>query len=62
MAADKIFLATNLLKWYIKQGLEVTRVYEVVEYRFEKCFEGFCDDISKARREGDRDPTKEILG
>ena len=62
MAADKIFLATNLLKWYIDQGLEVTRVYEVVEYRFEKCFEGFCDYISTARRDGDRDPSKEILG
>ena len=62
MAAEKIFLATNLLKWYITQGLVVTKVYEVVEYRFEKCFEGFCDFISTARREGDRDPSKEILG
>ena len=62
MAAEKIFLATNLLKWYITQGLVVTKVYEVVEYRFEKCFEGFCDFISTARRAGDRDPSKEILG
>ena len=62
MAADKIFLATNLLKWYLERGLEVTRVYDVVEYRFEKCFEGFCDFISDARREGDRDSSKEILG
>ena len=62
MAAEKIFLATNLLKWYLLQGLEVTRVYDVVEYRFEKCFEGFCDYISTARRAGDADPSKEILG
>ena len=62
MAAKKIFLATNLLKWYLDRGLEVTRVYDVVEYRFEKCFEGFCDYISDARRLGDIDPSKEILG
>ena len=62
MAAEKIFLATNLLKWYLEQGMEVTKVYEVVEYRFEKCFEGFCDFISDARRKGDVNPEQEILG
>ena len=62
MSAEKIFLESNLLKWYMEKGLEITRVYEVVEYRYEKCFEGFCDYISTARREGDQDPSKEILG
>ena len=62
MGATKIFLATNLLKWYLDRGLEVSKVYEVVEYKFEKCFEGFCDYISEARRLGDSDPSKEILG
>ena len=62
MDATKVFLATNLLKWYLEKGLEVTKVYEVVEYKFMKCFEGFCEYISEARRQGDSDPTKEILG
>ena len=62
MAAKKIFLATNLLKWYLDKGLHVSEIYEVVEYKFEKCFEGFCDYISDARRQGDVEPSKEILG
>ena len=62
MAAKKIFLATNLLQWYLEKGLEVTEIYEVVEYKFEKCFEGFCDFISNARRDGDIEPSREILG
>ena len=62
MAATKIFLATNLLKWYLEKGLEVTKVYEVVEYKFMKCFETFSEYISEARRQGDRYPSKEVLG
>ena len=62
MAAKRIFLATNLLKWYLERGLVVTRIYEVVEYKFKTCFKGFCDNISDARRKGDQDSTKEILG
>ena len=30
--ADKILLITPLLKWYINHGLEVTKIYEVVQY------------------------------
>ena len=29
---DKILLATPLLRWYLEHGLQVTRVYQVVEY------------------------------
>ena len=29
---DKILLATPLLRWYLEHGIEVTRVYQVVEY------------------------------
>ena len=32
MACEKILLATPLLKWYLEHGLEVTRVYQVIEY------------------------------
>ena len=37
--ADKILLITSLLKWYINHGLEVTKIYEVVQYLSVKCFE-----------------------
>ncbi len=32
MKAEKIFLATPLLCWYIEHGLVVTKVYKAVEY------------------------------
>ena len=32
MIGEKILLATPLLKWYLEHGLEVTHVYQVIEY------------------------------
>ena len=40
MKGEKILLAT-LLKWYFEHGLEVTRVYQVVEYTPKPCFKPF---------------------
>ena len=38
LKGDKILLATPLLKWYLEHGLEVTKVYQVVEYTPKPCF------------------------
>ena len=61
MFAEKILLITPLLQWYIKQGLEVTNIYEVTEFIPRACFDGFADQVSEARREGDRDPSTKII-
>ena len=58
---DKILLATPLLRWYLEHGLEVTRVYQVVEYTPIPCFRWFGDAVSTARREGDVHPHKAII-
>ena len=58
---DKILLATPLLRWYLEHGLEVTRVYQVVEYTPNPCFRRFGDAVSTARREGDVHPHKAIV-
>ena len=58
---DKILLATPLLRWYLEHGLEVTRVYQVVEYTPSPCFRRFGDAVSTARREGDVHPHKTII-
>ena len=50
---DKILLATPLLRWYMEHGLEVTRVYQAVEYTPIPCFRRFGEAVSTARREGD---------
>ena len=62
MAAEKIFLSTDLLKWYLEKGLEVTKIWDVVEYKFKNCFGRFCDFVTNARRMSDADPSKDILG
>ena len=61
MFGEKVLLATPLLKWYISHGLEVTRIYQVIEYTPKSCFKSFGEAVSDARRAGDRDPNKAII-
>jgi hypothetical protein len=51
---EKILLATPLLKWYLTHGLQVTNIYQVIEYQPVTCFRKFGDTVSEARRQGDK--------
>ena len=53
--AEKILLGTPLLKWYLEHVLEITKIYQMVEYSLVACFESFGKEVTKARRAGDRD-------
>ena len=59
---DKILLTTPLLRWYIAHGLVVDHVYQVVEYEPKPCFRNVGESVSTARRNGDVDPEKAIIG
>jgi hypothetical protein len=61
LKGDKILLATPLLKWYLEHGLEITKIYQIVEYSPKPCFKPFGDSVSNARRAGDVDPSKAII-
>ena len=62
MKAKKVLLATPLLKWYLEEGLIITKVYQTVEFDLNNNpFNDFVDKVSNARREGDKDPNKSIL-
>lgn len=61
MRARQMLIATPLLKWYLDHGLEVTQIYQVVEYTPKACFKDFVQEVSDARRDGDRDPDKAII-
>ncbi len=62
MKAEKILLATPLLKWYIDKGLVVTKIYQIMEFENNnRCFSDLCDMITKARRDGDKHPDKKII-
>ncbi|KAL9961203.1 hypothetical protein ACROYT_G030104 [Oculina patagonica] len=58
---EKILLATPLLKWYLEHGLEVTRIYQVIQYTPVPCFKPFGEAVSDARRDGDANPDKAII-
>jgi hypothetical protein len=62
MSGSRILIPSPLLKWYLEHGLEVTHIYEVVEYCRMKCFLPFVEMVSDARRAGDRNPAQSILG
>ena len=59
--ATNYTVSTPLLKWYLEQGLEVTKVYSVVEYEPRKSFKWFVDHNSDLRRLGDEHTASEIV-
>ena len=59
---EKLLLATPLLRWYLAHGLIVDRVYQVVEYEPNPCFQRFGESVSAARRAGDADTDRAIIG
>ncbi len=59
--ARQILLATPLLKWYMNHGMVVTKIYQLVEFRQQRCFENFVGEVSDARRHGDTDPDTAII-
>lgn len=51
--ARKIIIGTPLLEWYLKQGLHVARINQVIEFVPGPCFRNFVHEVSTARRLGD---------
>ena len=45
----------------MEHGLVVTTIYQVLQYWPDSCFAQFGEDVSNARRAGDRDPDKAVI-
>ena len=60
--AERILIATPLLRWYLKNNTEITQIYQIIEYQPKKCFKNFIDKVTKFRIEGDKNPDKAIIG
>ena len=58
----KMLMATPLLKWLLNHGIECTAVHTLIQYTPSKCFAKFGEAVVNARREGDADPSKKIIG
>ena len=61
MKAEKFLLSSPLLRWYLKHGMVVTKIYQVIEYNKTKCFKQFVNTVTEARREGDLNPNSTLL-
>jgi len=59
---DKILLGTPLLKFYLDEGLVVTRVLRAIQWRSHLWLEPFADFVSTSRHAADADPNQRILG
>ena len=62
MRGEKILLLSELLKWYLEQGLVVSRIYRLVEFERAPILKPFGESVAEARCTGDSDPAKQLLG
>ena len=62
MKAEKILLFTPLIVWYLRHGLKITAVHQLIEFERGKPFEWFPEEVANTRREADKDVSKKILG
>ena len=46
-------LTTPVLRFYLEQGLELTRIFFFIQYTAENSFVSFVDKVVQSRREGD---------
>jgi len=59
--AKKAMFTSLLLQWYLKHGLVITKIYQIVQYTPQACFQNFVDQVTEARRSADVDPNKAII-
>ena len=57
----KVLINSNMAKFYLEMGLQITKIYEFVEFYPVKCFEQLGNQIADVRRAGDSDPSKQVL-
>jgi hypothetical protein len=58
---EKGLLITPLLQYYIKLGLKLQKIYQVVEYEGGYPFKEFVNNMVEARRKGDENPQSGVV-
>ncbi len=61
MKAEKILLHSKLAQWYLNHGMEISRIYEAIEFIPSACFKKFTKGVTDARKAAQLDPKKSIL-
>ncbi len=62
MFGEKILLYAPMVKFLLRHGLVITKTYSFIKAARGRPFKHFADDVSNARREGDADKNKEMIG
>ena len=62
MKAEKMWANAEYLVWLLEKKIKVTAVHTMILYKEGKPFAFFPEEISKARREADKDPAKKLAG
>ena len=62
LSGQRILLYAPLLKWYIDHGVEITKVHRTIDYKPKKIFPWFVNEVTEARRTGDKEKDKALLG
>ncbi len=60
--AREFLVNTALLKFYIKMGMRVDKIHQVVEYVETHCFRNFVDEVTYYRKQAQLDPDKAVIG
>jgi hypothetical protein len=61
MSLTNGLLATELVRWYLKKGLEITKIHELHEYTRGQPFRAFVEQVADDRRKGGaHDPIAKI--
>ena len=61
MFAKKQLFITPLIQWYLKMGLEISKIYQVIEFTPRKCFQNFANNVSDDRRAGDSNQNMRVV-
>ena len=61
MKAKKIFLYTPLIEWYLRHGLGLAAVHQLMEFEPGMHFPWFPEEVTNPRRKADKDPLKKQL-
>jgi hypothetical protein len=57
----EIVLYAPLLRWYLQQGLVITKFHCAIKYTPRESFKQFADEVSDTRRAGDVDKAYELI-
>ncbi len=59
---EKMWIMSPLAKWYLDKGLEISKIYQFLEFDNNENFSEVVDEIIKYRRLGDIDKKYEMIG